>query len=111
MIPPANFSLNIKNRYLPILNSYAESPEIHRELVANPAMRGGPFVDFEETRVDEIIELTQKINSECKASIELAEAIEGITTMLASMAKGYSLEPLYASIPKPMRGLTEFIMI
>lgn len=107
MIPPSTFSLNIKNRYLPILRSYAEHPKMHKELVANPEMKGGPFIDLEDERVEEIAKLEQKINAECKPHLELAEAIEGITAMLAENAKGYSLEPLYNMIPKPMRGMTE----
>jgi L-ascorbate metabolism protein UlaG (beta-lactamase superfamily) len=107
MIPPGTFSLNIKNRYLPILSSYAEHPQMHKELVADPAMKGGPFIDFESERVEEIVRLKNKTTAECKAHLELAEAIEGITAMLATNAKGYSLEPLYESIPASMRGLTE----
>ena len=107
MIPPATFSLNMKNRYLPILSSYAEFPEMHRELVANPEMRGGPFIDFKEERTEEVVKLQQKTMADCKTHLELAEAIEGISAMLNEKAKGFSLEPLYESIPAPIRGMVE----
>jgi len=70
-------------------------------------MRGGPFIDFEEARVEEVQQLLSKINSDCAGNLDLAKAIESIPKLLNDMADGYSLEPLYNSLPRLIRGYAE----
>ncbi len=77
------------------------------ECVANPAMSGGPFIDYNGKRVDEVAKLVEKIESECEVQIELSESIGYLFNFLSKKANGFSLEPLYVHIPESLRGLVE----
>jgi L-ascorbate metabolism protein UlaG (beta-lactamase superfamily) len=107
LVSPATFSLNIKNRYLPILRSYVEDRDLHVEAVANSAMRGGPFVDLPDDRTADAQVLLNNTEAECAAQLDFANALEQLSRFLKQEAKGYSMEPLYARIPAPLRGLVE----
>src|ERR1700722_4018159 len=76
LIQPATYARNLTERHLKIIDSYIESPESHRAAVANPALVGGPFMDFECDRVEEIKELRRRTLSEQVRQIELSKAIE-----------------------------------
>jgi len=57
LIPPATAARNITDRHLKIMDSYISAPQIHANAVKNPKMLGGPFIDYDGKRVDEIIAL------------------------------------------------------
>ena len=54
LISPATAAMNIVDRHLKIMQSYVQSPQVHAAAVKNPAMLGGPFIDYDGKRVDEI---------------------------------------------------------
>jgi L-ascorbate metabolism protein UlaG (beta-lactamase superfamily) len=106
LLSPATFALTVKNRFIPILESFAEEPELHRTALKNPGMRGGPFVDFsgDIARVRELLAATKVAT---KAQLELADALLLTNDLLTKEANGTSLEPLYARLPEKLRGLVE----
>ena len=109
LISPATAAMHIANSHLKIMNSYVMSPDVHAAAVKNPAMRGGPFIDYEGKRVDEIKELISKTQSKQAHMLELAEAIKSLNDLLAREAKGYSIEALYPKVPQALRGYVELV--
>src|SRR6187397_3101183 len=75
LIPPATAAMNIANRHLRIMESYVETPNIHRAAARNPAMAGGPFVDYEDQRVDDVATLISNTRRDRSALLDLAGAI------------------------------------
>lgn len=107
LISPATAALNIKNRHIGIMNSYISYPAAHAAAVKKPEMLGGPFIDYNGERVDEIRALKDRTLVKCARLLELSESIQQLNTLLAQEAKGYALGPLYAKVPENLRGLVE----
>lgn len=107
LIAPATAAMNIANAHLKIMKSYVMAPHIHASANKNPAMRGGPFIDYDGKRVDEIKGLMERTQREQTEKIKFAESVVKLNEFLTNEAKGYSMEPLYASIPEELRGYVE----
>jgi L-ascorbate metabolism protein UlaG (beta-lactamase superfamily) len=109
LIAPATAAMTIANSHLKIMKSYVSAPDVHVAAVKNPAMRGGPFMDFDRDRTQEIRVLTERIVREQSHMIDFANAVKNLNELLLSQAKGYSLEPLYRSVPEPLKGYVELV--
>lgn len=109
LIPPATAAMNIVGRHLKIMESYVKAPQVHMAAVKNPAMLGGPFIDYPEPRVAAIQALIEKTKRERANLLELAGAIQQLDDLLRQEARGHSLEPLYARIPAPLQGFVELV--
>ncbi len=109
LISPATAAQNIKNRHLKIIGSYIQAPHIHAAAVKNPKMLGGPFMDLQGKRVDDIVQLKEDTQNKQKDLLELASAITALDEMLKTFGKGYSLEPLYEKVPEVLRGYVELV--
>lgn len=109
LIPPATAARNITERHLKIMDSYISAPEVHADAVKNPKMLGGPFIDYDGRRVDEIAALRDKTRRDRKHLIELSAAINDLEAMLRDKAKGFSLQPLYTQVPPALRGYIELV--
>jgi L-ascorbate metabolism protein UlaG (beta-lactamase superfamily) len=107
LISPATAAMNIANAHLKIMKSYVMAPHIHAAANKNPAMRGGPFIDYDGKRVNEIKELMERTQKEQTEKIKFAESIAKLNDFLANEARGYSMEPLYANIPDALKGFVE----
>lgn len=109
LISPATAAMNVVDRHLNIMESYVRSPQAHAAAVKNPAMLGGPFIDYQGGRVDEIKALIESTRRDQASMIEFSNAIKALDEMLRAEAKGFSLEPLYEKIPEPLRGYVELV--
>jgi L-ascorbate metabolism protein UlaG (beta-lactamase superfamily) len=109
LIPPATAARNITERHLKIMDSYINAPLVHANAVKNPKMLGGPFIDHEGKRVDEIRALRERIEKERAHLLELSAALQSLDDMLRDSAKGYSLHPLYEKVPDILRGYIELV--
>ena len=109
LIPPATAARNITERHLKIMDSYISAPMIHANAVKNPKMLGGPFIDYDGKRVDEIRALRDSIRKDRAHLIELSAALQSLDGMLRETARGYSLQPLYQNIPGILRGYVELV--
>jgi L-ascorbate metabolism protein UlaG (beta-lactamase superfamily) len=107
LISPATCALNIVGRHLRIMNSYIQSPQLHAAAVKNPAMLGGPFIDYATNRAAEVKLMRDQTLTEQSLLISLAQAIQELTKLLKQEATGYSLDPLYEKVPAPLRGYVE----
>jgi L-ascorbate metabolism protein UlaG (beta-lactamase superfamily) len=109
LIPPASAARNIAERHLKIMDSYIAAPQIHAHAAKNPKMLGGPFIDYDGKRVDEIRALRDHIKKERANLLELSVAINELDALLRESAKGHSLQPLYAKVPAILRGYVELV--
>ena len=109
LIPPATAARNLTERHLRIMDSYIESPETHESAVKNPALLGGPFMDFEGTKVEEVRELKNRTLRERKKLLELSSAIASLDQLLREKGTGFSLESLYAEVPPQLQGYVELV--
>jgi len=109
LIAPQTAAMFIANLHLKIMRSYVAAPQIHANAVKNPAMLGGPFIDYQGGRVAEIKALADRTAKESAHMIEFAEAVKALNALLQNEAKGYSLEPLYSKIPPVLRGYVELV--
>lgn len=109
LIAPATAAMNILNSHLKIMKSYVAAPQVHANAVKNPAMLGGPFIDYEGGRVNEIRALIDRTTKESAHMIAFAESVKTLDDLLRTEAKGYSLEPLYEKVPANLRGYVELV--
>ena len=106
-IPPVTGALNVAERFLPIMKSYVASPMMHAAACRNPAMKGGPFIDLNGRRVDEIRALIAETSRRSERLIELAQALKTLWSVLLEKARGLNMDPLYREVPEPLRGYVE----
>jgi L-ascorbate metabolism protein UlaG (beta-lactamase superfamily) len=109
LLSPATAALNLVGRHMKIMESYVKAPQVHAAAVKNPAMLGGPFIDYPQPRVEAIKALMERTRRERARMFELADAIQKLDDLLRNEAKGFSLEPLYAKIPEALRGYVELV--
>lgn len=107
LIPPATAARNLTERHLRIMESYIESPETHEAAVKNPALLGGPFMDFDRDRVADVQRLRDRTLTVRSHLIDLSRAIEKLDALLREKAAGYSLESLYPEVPACLQGYVE----
>ncbi|MEW6736872.1 MAG: MBL fold metallo-hydrolase [Acidobacteriota bacterium] len=109
LIAPTTAAMNIANSHVKIVKSYVMAPEIHAAAIKNPAMRGGPFLDFDSKRVYEIKALLDKTTKTQAHLLQFAESIKSLNNILLNEAKGNSLETLYSKVPDLLKGYVELV--
>src|ERR1700686_3616422 len=92
LIPPATAARNIAERHLRIMDSYIAAPNSHAAAVKNPKLLGGPFMDYDGDRTDEIKVLRDRTRRARSHLLDLSQAIGDLDAMLRSRATGCSLE-------------------
>jgi L-ascorbate metabolism protein UlaG (beta-lactamase superfamily) len=70
-------------------------------------MLGGPFLNYDPKKVDDIRKLIEKMTREQAQMLELAEGIKALDEMLAAEATGHSLEAHYRRVPDFLKGYVE----
>jgi L-ascorbate metabolism protein UlaG (beta-lactamase superfamily) len=109
LIPPATAARHTTETHLRIMDSYIAAPEAHAEATKNSNLLGGPFMDYEGNRVEEIKALRQKTITERSHLLQLSTAIQDLDRMLQSEADGHSLEALYGKVPDALKGYVELV--
>ncbi|TRX31763.1 MBL fold metallo-hydrolase [Flavobacterium sp. ZT3R18] len=109
LISPATAAMNIKDRHLKIMSSYVQNPMIHAAAVKTPKMLGGPFIDYDGKRVDEIQGLIDNTKEQCADLLALREDVFALNDILKKEAKGYALTELYNKVPESLQGLVELV--
>lgn len=107
LIAPAPAAMVMANQHLKIMQSYVAAPLLHAQAVKNPVLRGGPFLDYDPAKAEDIRTLIDSTRRDYGLLLELAEAIKVLDQILAVEAKGLSLLPLYAKVPPCLRGYVE----
>jgi L-ascorbate metabolism protein UlaG (beta-lactamase superfamily) len=106
-LAPVQAAMNLAFLQVPLLDAYLESPETHIEASANPALRGGFFVNIPQSRADEIGGLLTSIRRDRADLLGFAEAVTRADEILRQEATGYDLTPLYPKLPAELSGLVE----
>jgi L-ascorbate metabolism protein UlaG (beta-lactamase superfamily) len=109
LIAPQTAAMYVANWHLKIMQSFVAAPQTHAAALKNPAMIGGPFMNYDASRVAEVKALLNKTIDEQADLLELAEGIKALNLMLSGEAVGYSMEPLYPRTPDCLRGLIELV--
>src|ERR1700743_1774681 len=104
LIPPATLARNITERHVRIMDSYIAAPESHQAAVKNPALLGGPFMDFAGDRVEDVKQVRNSTLEQRSKLVELSRALEDLDAMLREKGTGYSLENLYKEVPGCLQG-------
>jgi L-ascorbate metabolism protein UlaG (beta-lactamase superfamily) len=109
LISPTTAAMYVTNWHLNILRSFIATPQIHISAQKNPAMHGGPFIDYPVERVGEIKELLEKTMQENEPLLQFASALKSFDKKLQAEAIGHSLETLYQEMPEPLQGYVELV--
>ncbi|MEU4243562.1 MBL fold metallo-hydrolase [Actinoplanes sp. NPDC026619] len=107
IVAPVQASLNLASLQVPMLESYLQNPQVHMAAVANPALRGGYFVNVDETRSMEVANLLDGIKRDRADMLGLAAAIAEAEELIRQSATGFDLTPLYPKLPEALNGLVE----
>lgn len=109
LLSPATAAMFIANLHLKIMQSFVNSPQMHIMALKNPAMLGGPFINYDASRTADIKALMEKTVREQAPMLELAKAIKALDEMLITEADGCSLEAMYRKIPDLLKGFVELV--
>jgi L-ascorbate metabolism protein UlaG (beta-lactamase superfamily) len=106
-VAPAQAAMNLANLQVPMLESYLQSPQVHAAACANPALRGGYFLNVPEGRSGEVRELLNSIRRDRAYMLRFADAIAEAEDLIRQEANGFDLTPIYPKLPKELAGLVE----
>jgi L-ascorbate metabolism protein UlaG (beta-lactamase superfamily) len=106
LIPPHTAPMFVANLHTRMMRSFASAPDVHVAALKNPAMMGGPFINYPAERAKEIERLLDRTLTDEAASLRFVEALAALDNLLAA-SNGHSLEGLYASVPDVLRGYVE----
>lgn len=106
-VAPVQAAMNLALVQVPLLESYLQSPQVHINASRNPELRGGFFVNVEESRSGELRELLASIKRDRAPMLEFAAAVAEAEDLVRSSATGFDLTPLYPKLPPALSGLVE----
>lgn len=105
VLAPAPAARHVVERHVKLMRSYLRAPEIH-EAAIRQGLGAGPFMDLPRDARAGVEALLAATLDRQAPLVELGAAIGELERLLAE-ADGHSLEPLYARVPAPLRGLVE----
>lgn len=108
LLPPATAAMNLCGRSLRLMKSFVANHQLHLAASNNPELSGGDFVNCGADQVEAVRNLIFDIEIHHQDYLEFRRAIIHLNELLAQ-AKGLSLEPLYAEVPKVLRGYVELV--
>jgi L-ascorbate metabolism protein UlaG (beta-lactamase superfamily) len=106
LIPPQTAPMFVANLHLRIMKSFVSAPDVHVAALKNPALAGGPYINYPVSRAKDIERLLDRTIKEEAASLRFVEALAELDKLLAG-ATGHSLEPLYPKVPEMLQGYVE----
>jgi L-ascorbate metabolism protein UlaG (beta-lactamase superfamily) len=109
LISPATAAMYITHAHLKMMQSFVASPQIHISALKNPAMLGGPFINYDSSKVGEVRALMEKTAKEQSHMLKFAEDVLALDKLVATEADGFSLEPLYKKVPEGLKGYVELV--
>lgn len=107
LISPATAAMFVAHQHVQLMQSFISAPQVHVAALKNPAMIGGPFINYDASKTGDIKELLEKTTAEQPELLALAGAIRTLDEMLVNEAGGFSLEPLYQKVPDILKGFVE----
>jgi L-ascorbate metabolism protein UlaG (beta-lactamase superfamily) len=107
LISPATAAMNISGRHMKIMDSYILAPEVHAAAAKNPKMIGGPFMDYDSDRKQEIMDLKSNTLTQYASLLDFARDVQALSDLLNNECDGTSLEYLYEKVPENLKGFVE----
>ncbi|MFI1487445.1 MBL fold metallo-hydrolase [Streptomyces sp. NPDC020747] len=109
LLAPHTGALNLRDRLLPIVDSYLKAPHIHESVTADPHRYGAPFLDPQGADHEDVQAVRDTMAKEGHAKLQLADDIDQLRTLLRENALGGPMEPLYPLVPDALRGRVELV--
>jgi L-ascorbate metabolism protein UlaG (beta-lactamase superfamily) len=109
LLAPATAAMYIANSHVKIMQSFIAAPQTHIAALKNPAMMGGPFITYDESKVPQIKALLERTLKEQKHMLGFAEAVKALDDLLTNEAGGYGLASLYAKVDDALKGYVELV--
>lgn len=109
LISPSTAPMYVANLHLNLMESFIIAPQVHVSALKNPANLGGPFIDYDASRIPQIKALREKTLKENPHMLAFADAVKTLDKILAEEATGLSLESLYQKVPAALRGYVELV--
>jgi glyoxylase-like metal-dependent hydrolase (beta-lactamase superfamily II) len=106
-VAPVPACLQLVGFQIPLLKSYLQNPEFHAR--GEREVNGSAFVGIPAARASEVRALLAEHMVGDRDRIALAVAFEELEQKLIASCSGESLQPLYAAVPPPLRGLVELV--
>jgi L-ascorbate metabolism protein UlaG (beta-lactamase superfamily) len=106
LLPPQTLARFVRNRFIPIIESYLDSPEVHVAAVSQPRMHGGPWVHAHE-HYDVIKAWHERSAPQRERLDELFEAIRRLEEEILPRYTGECLDPVYQELPPALSGRVE----
>ena len=109
VIAPVPAGFHLSEYQIPALQSFVENPALHAQACRSPELAGGPFVNIEVERVEEVKALLGEMQIQMAHNIRMARDLREFQNWLIEHARGESLEPYYGRIPASLRGYVELV--
>lgn len=106
-VTPVQAAMNLAFVQLPLLESYLQSPQVHVNASRNSQLKGGFFVNIDESRSEDIRNLVDAIKRDRADMLEFAKAVAEADEIVRQGATGFDLTPLYPKLPQQLSGLVE----
>jgi L-ascorbate metabolism protein UlaG (beta-lactamase superfamily) len=106
-VAPVQAAMNLAFLQVPLLESYLQSPQVHIAASGNPELRGGFFVNIDESRSGEVRALLASIKRDRAGMLAFAEAVAEAEEIVRQGGTGFDLTPLYPKLPGVLSGLVE----
>ena len=106
-VAPVQAAMNLAFVQIPLLESYLQSPQVHISASSNPELRGGFFVNIEESRSGELRDLLAATKRDRADMLNFAAAVAEAEELVRNSATGFDLTPLYPKLPAALSGLVE----
>jgi len=110
LIQPATAARHTANTHLRIMKAFVNNYRMH--ILANKErdLAGAEYLDCREDQVPIIKGMVQELEKNCEPLLKLSQAINELEDLLRNHTSGESIEPLYAAVPVPLKGLVELFM-
>ena len=106
LIAPHTAPMFVAHLHVRIMQSFLAAPDIHVAALKNPALMGGPYINYSVDRAPDIKRLLDRTLQDQAPSLRFVEALAELDKLLAA-SSGHSLEGLYAKVPELLRGYVE----
>lgn len=108
-LAPIPASLHFAHAQRPAMQSYLQNPAMHDQMARDSSMSGNPCIGVAPAQAHEVAALLAESERALQDWTALADAVGQLQSTLLAQARGQSLEPLYAKVPAPLRGLVELV--
>jgi thioester reductase-like protein len=108
LLSPVSSAMYLANSHIPLLQSFVLAPQTHGSALKDPAMRGGPFINYPVSRREEISAFCDQLQQSHGDLLALVRAVQQLQREL-QQSKGESLEQLYGKTPEILKGYVELV--